>query len=78
MKEHFVCSTPDIVEQVCGVSYEIIRWAGKSKSRIVCIISRPGMWLQNITTREPDDSQLEVAIESMKAVLTENKEADKW
>ena len=63
---------------VAGISYEIIRWAGKSKSKLVCLISRPGMWLQNITTREPDDSQLEVAIESMKAVLTDNKEDDKW
>lgn len=63
---------------VAGISYEIIRWAGRSKSKIVCIISRPGMWLQNITTREPDDSQLEVAIASMKAVLTDNKEDDKW
>lgn len=63
---------------VAGISYEIIRWAGKSKSRLVCLISRPGMWLQNLTTREPDDSQLEVAITSMKAVLTENKEDDKW
>ena len=63
---------------VAGLSYEVIRWAGKSKSKIVCIISKPGMWLQNITTREPDDSQLEVAITSMKAVLTENKEDDKW
>ena len=63
---------------VAGISYEIIRWAGKSKSKIVCHISRPGMWLQKITTREPDDSQLEVAIASMKAVLTDNKEDDKW
>lgn len=63
---------------VAGISYEIIRWAGKSKSKIVCLISRPGMWLQKITTREPDDSQLEVAITSMKAVLTDNKEDDKW
>ncbi len=63
---------------VAGLSYEVIRWAGKSKSRIVCIISKPGMFLQKITTREPDDSQLEVAIASMKAVLTDNKEDDKW
>lgn len=63
---------------VAGISYEIIRWAGKSKSPVVCLISRPGMWLQKITTREPDDSQLEVAIASMKAVLTDNKEDDKW
>ncbi len=63
---------------VAGLSYEVIRWAGKSKSKIVCIISKPGMFLQKITTREPDDSQLEVAIASMKAVLTDNKEDDKW
>lgn len=63
---------------VAGISYEIIRWAGKSKNPVVCVISRPGMWLQKITTREPDDSQLEVAITSMKAVLTDNKEDDKW
>ena len=63
---------------VAGLSYEIIRWAGKSKSKVVCAISRPGMWLQKITTREPDDSQLEVAIKSMQAVLTGNKEDDKW
>lgn len=63
---------------VAGISYEIIRWAGRSKSKIVCTISKPGMWLQKITTREPDDSQLEVAIEAMKAVLTDNKEDDKW
>lgn len=63
---------------IAGLSYEVIRWAGKSKSKIVCAISRPGMWLQKITTREPDDSQLEVAIKSMQAVLTGNKEDDKW
>lgn len=63
---------------VAGISYEIIRWAGRSKSKIVCTISKPGMWLQKITTREPDEAQLEVAIAAMKAVLTDNKEDDKW
>ncbi len=63
---------------VAGISYEIIRWAGRSSNKIVCLISKPGMWVQKITTREPDDSQLEVAIASMKAVLTGNKEDDKW
>lgn len=63
---------------VAGISYEIIRWAGRSNNKIVCLISKPGMWVQKITTREPDDSQLEVAIASMKAVLTGNKEDDKW
>lgn len=63
---------------VAGLSYEIIRWAGRSQNKLVCLISKPGMWLQMITTREPDDSQLEVAIASMSAVLTGNPEDDKW
>ena len=63
---------------VAGLSYEIIRWAGRSQNIVVRAISKPGMWIQKITTREPDDSQLEVAIASMKAVITGNKEDDKW
>ncbi len=63
---------------VAGISYEIIKIAGKSKLKAVAILTMPGLWLQKITTREPDDSQLEVAIASLKAVLTDNKEDDKW
>lgn len=63
---------------VAGISYEIIKFAGKSKLSCVKILTKPGLWLQKITTREPDDSQLEVAIASLKAVLTDNKEDDKW
>lgn len=63
---------------VSGISYEIIRWAGKSQNRVVALLSKPGMWMQKITTREPDEKQLEVAIAAMKAVLTDNKEDDKW
>ncbi len=63
---------------VSGLSYEIIRWAGRSQNKIVCLLSKPGMWLQLLTTREPDEKQLEVAITSMKAVITGNKEDDKW
>ena len=63
---------------VAGLSYEVIKFAGRHENRFTKLISMPGMWLQYITTREPDDSQLEVAIESLKAVLTDNKEDDKW
>lgn len=63
---------------VAGLSYEVIKFAGRHENWFTKMISMPGMWLQYITTREPDDSQLEVAIASMKAVLTENKEDDKW
>ncbi|NLM43245.1 MAG: DUF1385 domain-containing protein [Clostridiales bacterium] len=63
---------------VAGISYEIIKWAGRSDSKLVSIVSAPGMWLQKITTREPDDSQIEVAIEALKNVLVEDKDADLW
>ena len=63
---------------VAGISYEIIKFAGRHENWFTKLISQPGMWLQYITTREPDDSQLEVAITSLKAVLTDNKEDDKW
>ncbi len=63
---------------VSGVAYEVIRWAGRSSNKCVGILSKPGMWLQKVTTREPDLEQLEVAIAAMKAVLTDNKEDDKW
>jgi len=63
---------------VAGLSYELIKFAGRHDGVIVRIISAPGMWLQKITTNEPDDSQIEVAIASMKAVLTGDKNDDKW
>jgi len=63
---------------VAGVSYEIIKFAGRHDNAFTRIISKPGMWFQHITTNEPDDSQIEVAIASLKAVMPENKEEDKW
>lgn len=55
---------------VAGVSYEIIRASAKSTAQwFFSVITRPGLWLQNITTREPDDSQLEVAIYALKESL---------
>ena len=63
---------------VAGVSYEFIKWAGRSRSRLACILSSPGMWLQKITTREPDEKQIEVAIVALKNVLVEDPEADNW
>ena len=54
---------------VVGVSYEIIRFAGKYQNWFTKIISAPGMALQKMTTKEPDDSMIEVAIEALKAVI---------
>jgi uncharacterized protein YqhQ len=58
-----------LVPVIAGVSYEFIRLAGNTENRIVTILSKPGMWLQNLTTREPDDSMIEVAIASVEAVF---------
>lgn len=63
---------------VAGLSYEVIKLAGRSKSKCVGWLSKPGLWLQRLTTREPDDSQIEVAIEAMKPCIPENKEDDRW
>ena len=63
---------------VAGISYEIIKLAGKSKNRCVCLLTKPGLWLQKLTTREPDESQIEVAIKSLTSVMPEDKEEDKW
>ena len=58
-----------LIPVVAAISYEILQWAGRSTNRFVEIVSVPGLLLQKLTTREPDKSQLEVAIVSMKAVL---------
>ncbi len=61
---------------VAGISYEILRWAGKSSNPVVEILSWPGLLLQKLTTREPDDSQVEIAMTAMKAVLKPDGEPE--
>lgn len=56
---------------VAGISYEIIRFLGKYNNKFTKIVAYPGMMLQNFTTKEPDDEQLEVAIAALKAVVDE-------
>ena len=58
-----------LVPVIAGVSYEIIRLAGRTDNALIRIISAPGLWLQRLTTREPDDSMIEVAIASVEAVF---------
>ena len=58
-----------LIPVIAGISYEIIRLAGKSDNIIVRIISAPGMMLQKLTTKEPDDDMIEVAIASIEAVF---------
>ena len=63
---------------VAGLSFEVIKLAGRSKNICVRWLSKPCLWLQKLTTREPDTSQIEVAIASMIPCIPENKEEDKW
>jgi uncharacterized protein YqhQ len=58
-----------LIPVIAGISYEIIRLAGRSNNIVVRIISAPGMWLQRLTTREPDEKMVEVAIASVEAVF---------
>ncbi|WP_349667559.1 DUF1385 domain-containing protein [Lacrimispora sp.] len=58
-----------LIPVIAGVSYECLRIAGRSDSKLVDILSRPGMWMQGLTTSEPDDSMIEVGIASVEAVF---------
>ena len=63
---------------VVGISYECIRLAGNNDNWFTKILSAPGLAMQRITTREPDDSQIEVAIEALKPCIPKNPEEDVW
>lgn len=61
-----------------GISYEVLKWAGRSNSLLSRLISQPGLWLQRLTTFEPTDDMIEVAIAAVTPVLPENPEEGKW
>lgn len=58
-----------IVPLVAGVSYEVIRLAGRSENPLVNLLSKPGLWMQKLTTKEPDEGMVEVGIASVEAVF---------
>ena len=61
-----------------GVGYELIKLAGRYDNWFTRAISAPGVWMQHITTIEPDDEMIECAIKALEAVIPEDPEADKW
>jgi len=63
---------------VVSVAYEINRWVGRYDNLLTRIVTAPGMWFQNFTTNEPDDSMIEVGIAALEAVLPEKEGADQW
>lgn len=67
-----------LIPVVVGISYELIKLAGRSDGIFTRIISAPGMWLQHITTCEPDDGQIDCAIAALTAVIPEDENADRW
>jgi len=68
-----------LIPLVAGISYEILKFAGRRTDWILMkIINTPGLLVQNLTTREPNNEQIEVAIEAFNGVLVDDKEADNW
>jgi len=63
---------------VVSITYEINRWVGRHDNGITRILTWTGMWFQNFTTNEPDDSMIEVGIAAVQAVLPEEEGADRW
>ncbi len=63
---------------VVGITYEFNRYVGGHDNPVTNFLARPGLWMQNFTTFEPDDSMIEVGIEALKRVLPEEKGADRW
>ncbi len=63
---------------IMGVGYELLKICGRYDNWFTRLISAPGMWMQRLTTKEPDDEQLECALEALIEVIPENQEDDKW
>ncbi len=63
---------------VVGVGYELIKLAGRKDNAFTRLISKPGMWMQHLTTKEPDDSMIECAIAAMEKVIPADPESDQW
>ena len=62
---------------ICGAGFEVLRACGKYDNILTRIISAPGMWLQHITTKEPDDDMIEIAIAAIRACEPENPDVDR-
>ena len=63
---------------VMGISYELLKWCGRSDNLITNLVRQPGLWVQRLTVFEPDDSMIEVAIAAVTPVLPERREDGQW
>lgn len=67
-----------VLPLIVGIGYELIKLAGRKDNAFTRAISAPGLWMQRITTKEPDDSMIECAIAALKPVIPENPDEDNW
>ena len=70
---HFI-----LLPLVVGITYEFNRWVGRTDNALTKFLTAPGMWMQNFTTFEPDDSMIECAIRALELVIPEEKGKDQW
>ena len=73
-----ICFKLLLLPVVVGITYEINRMVGRYDNGFTRALSAPGLWMQNFTTNEPDDSMIEVAIAAVQEVLPEEEGADRW
>ena len=66
-----------MVPVICGLGFELLRACGKYDNLFTKIVSAPGLWLQRITTKEPEDDMIEIAIAALKAAEPENPDVDR-
>lgn len=67
-----------VLPLVVGIGYELIKFAGRKDNRLTRAISAPGLWMQRITTKEPDDGMIECAIAALKPVIPDDPDEDRW
>lgn len=73
-----VLSSVILLPLMVGISYELIRIAGRYENIFTKILSAPGLYIQRLTTKEPDDKEIECAIAAIKPCIPDNLEEDKW
>lgn len=67
-----------LIPLICGLGYELIKICGRHDNLVTRMIAAPGMWVQRLTTKEPEDDMIEVAIASLQAVIPDDPDKDRW
>ena len=73
-----ISSGTGMAPAIVGISYEFNRWCGRCDNALTRVLTAPGLWMQNFTTFEPDDSMIEVGIRALELVLPDKQGEDQW